>query len=261
MLHQITTRDQEMLLQELRPDFWRAPTDNDFGNGMDKRCAIWKNVSGSTKVTFVGITDENRRSVTIKATAVHSLSNTNINVTYKVYHDGTLEIELGMEPTIDGLPELPIFGLRTELISDFYHLDWYGRGPEENYFDRNTAAFVDLYQSTVDEQFFPYSRPQETGNKTDVEWICLTDNSGKGLAFSGRETVGFSALHYSVEDLDCITRINYRHPSDLSKRESIFLHINKKQMGVAGDNSWGAKPYSQYLFQLKTWNTQYLSVQ
>lgn len=251
MLHQITTHDQEMLLQELRPDFWRAPTDNDFGNGMDKRCSIWKDVSGSTKVTFVGITDKNRRAVTISTTAVHSLSNTNITVTYKVYHDGTLKIELGMEPTIEGLPELPRFGLRTELISNFYHIDWYGRGPEENYSDRNTAAFIDLYQSTVDEQFFPYSRPQETGNKTDVEWVCLTDNSGKGLAFAGGEAIGFSALHYSVEDLDCITRLNYRHPSDLSKKESIYLHIDKKQMGVGGDNSWGAKPYSQYLIPAK----------
>ena len=251
MLHQITNHEQEILLAELRPDFWRAPTDNDFGNGMDKRCAIWKNVYSSTTAS-IGITDKNSRAVTLNATATHMLSKTNMNVTYKVYHDGTLEIELGMEPTIDGLPELPRFGFSTSVIPEFYHLDWYGRGPEENYCDRNTAAFIDLYQSTVDEQFFPYSRPQETGYKTDVEWLSLTDDSGKGLAISGKEAVGFSALYYSTEELDCITRINYRHPSDLTKEKTIYLHIDKKQMGVGGDNSWGALPYSQYLIPARS---------
>ncbi|MCD4734655.1 MAG: DUF4981 domain-containing protein [Bacteroidales bacterium] len=143
-------------------------------------------------------------------------------------------------------PEIPRFGLKMELPDKYSNLTWYGRGPYENYWDRNTSAYLGYYESTVKEQYFPYIRPQENGYKTDIRWLSLTDQNGKGLMFLGEPEISFSALNYSINDLDQGTKTNYKHTNDLIPKDTVFLNIDYRQMGVGGDNSWGARPHPQY---------------
>ncbi len=144
-------------------------------------------------------------------------------------------------------PELPRFGVRFALPGTYKNVSWFGRGPHENYIDRNTSAFVDLHESTVSEQYFPYIRPQENGYKTDIRWMTLTDNSGKGLMIDGLPLFSGSALHNSIEDFDQGTKHNYRHTIDINPKDQVFVTIDLKQMGLGGDDSWGALPHPQYL--------------
>ena len=243
---QISAQGKETLATPLVPDFWRAPTDNDFGNGMDQRCAIWKNTARGCELQSLSVEDQNSRSATISAKFIHTDSQSEIEILYRIYHDGILAVSMDLEPQIKGLPELPRFGFSAGLIYGYDNLDWYGRGPHENYCDRKTSAFIDLYQSNIHNQFYPYSRPQETGYKTDVDWVSITNRASYGLLFAASDSMGYSALPYSTKELDCITKKNYRHPADLSKDRITYLHIDKMQMGVGGDNSWGARPHSQY---------------
>ncbi|MFP4469873.1 MAG: glycoside hydrolase family 2 TIM barrel-domain containing protein [Bacteroidales bacterium] len=144
-------------------------------------------------------------------------------------------------------PEMPRFGVRFALPAQFDHLTWYGRGPHENYCDRYTSAFVDVYNQKVAEQYFPYIRPQENGYKTDIRWMMLTNGSGKGLMIDGLPLFSGSALHNSIADFDQGTKENYRHTIDIVPKDTVFVTVNFKQMGVGGDNSWGARPHDQYL--------------
>lgn len=159
-------------------------------------------------------------------------------------------------------PELPRFGVRFALPGKFENVAWFGKGPHENYIDRNTAAFVDLYESKVSEQYFPYVRPQENGYKTDLRWMTLTDESGHGLLIDAMPLFSGSALNNSIEDFDQGSKHNHRHTKDIKPRDKVFVNVDLKQMGVGGDNSWGALPHSQYLlpagdysfkFRLKPW--------
>jgi len=143
-------------------------------------------------------------------------------------------------------PELPRFGMFITLQGEYDNMKWFGRGPVENYQDRNTASLVGFYSSKVADQFVPYVRPQETGNKTDVRWLSLTNSSGKGLKFSGMPLLSISALHFTMEDLDPgLKKLNI-HPADLEPRKQVNVNLDLAQMGVGGDNSWGALPYDRY---------------
>jgi beta-galactosidase len=144
-------------------------------------------------------------------------------------------------------PEMPRFGVRFALPGKFENIAWFGRGPHENYADRNTSAFVDLYESKVNEQYFPYVRPQENGYKTDVRWMTLTDDSGHGLLIDGMPLFSGSALHNSIEDFDQGSKHNNRHTKDIKPQDKVFVTVDYGQMGVGGDNSWGALPHPQYL--------------
>lgn len=143
-------------------------------------------------------------------------------------------------------PELLRYGTRIEMPGKYSNIKWFGRGPQENYQDRNTAAYVGLYQSTIDEQVMPYIRPQEYGYKTDTRWFAMQDENGKGLMFIGEPLISFSALPYTIDDLDQDTKPNYKHANDLVARDFISLNVDYKQTGVGGDDSWGARPHKQY---------------
>jgi beta-galactosidase len=143
------------------------------------------------------------------------------------------------------LPELPRFGTLLRVPAALRHLEYFGRGPHENYCDRNTAALVGRYRSTVAEQPFPYISPQETGNKTDVRWLALTDEGGRGLLVVGQPLLSVSALPYTPEDLTQESR-GTRHTIDLAPRDFVSLCVDLKQRGVGGDDSWGATPHSPY---------------
>jgi beta-galactosidase len=127
----------------------------------------------------------------------------------------------------------------------FEYVQWYGRGPHENYWDRNTGAFVGYYQSTVTEQFVPYVSPQENGYKTDVRWVALTNKDGTGLLVVGKPLICFSALHFTIEDLTGEKRGSL-HLTDLKPGDFVVLNIDYKQTGVGGNDSWGARPLPEY---------------
>ncbi len=223
-------------------NFWRAPTDNDFGNRMDKYCAPWKN----ERQIFKGLVRQKAGGKQVILSFVFDLPETGsvLQTTYTVRGDASVEIENNFTPGEDA-PELPRFGMRMQLPEGFEQVEWYGRGPFENYIDRQTAAFVDVYRSTVDELYYPYISPQENGYRTDVRRLKIFTQNGNGLMFEGFPVFGFSALHYTLEDLTQESR-GTKHTIDLTPQKFTDLMIDYKQRGVGGDDSWGSRPHSQY---------------
>ncbi|MBN1339786.1 MAG: DUF4981 domain-containing protein [Bacteroidales bacterium] len=144
------------------------------------------------------------------------------------------------------MPELPRFGMRMIVPGKYSHVRWYGRGPHENYSDRNGSSLVGYYESSAGAQYFPYIRPQENGYKTEVRWVALQDESGKGLMIAGDPLLCFSALNYTTEDLDQGVKKNYRHTCDLVPGDFISVNADYGQTGVGGDDSWGARPHPEY---------------
>jgi beta-galactosidase len=150
--------------------------------------------------------------------------------------------------------EFPRYGVRFAMSGQFDNLQYYGRGPWENYCDRKTASFVDVYESKVAEQYFPYVRPQENGYKTDLRWLALTNENGNGILISGNPLFSGSALHNSVNDFDQDIKKNYKHINDIKPEDKVFLTVDLKQMGVGGDDSWGARPHPQYILPAKNYH-------
>jgi beta-galactosidase len=132
--------------------------------------------------------------------------------------------------------------------AEFSNVKYYGRGPYENYWDRHTASFVGLYESTVSDLFFPYVRPQETGTRTDIRWMTLTNEDGDGIMIAGVPLVSVSALPYTTSQLD-YTDHEFRHTADLKPNDFVDIHVDYRQTGVGGNDSWGARPLAKYTLQ------------
>ncbi|MPQ44124.1 glycoside hydrolase family 2 TIM barrel-domain containing protein [Clostridium tarantellae] len=232
--------DNELLSTPIEPDFWRAPTDNDRGNGMPNRQGMWRDAGKNRTVKNVEVSSE-EGIVTIEVDANLPTEYTSeYKNLIKIYGNGDVAITSSLNPG-EFLPEIPAIGMEFNMPSEFENLSWYGRGPHENYWDRQKSARVGMYESTVEDQFFPYIEPSEMGNKTDVRWMTLTNNEGLGLMVSGDPTMEFSALHYTEEELE-----SKKHPHELEKSEDVVVNLNYKQMGVGGDDSWGAKPHPEF---------------
>lgn len=246
MLSSYVLNGRELFRRGLEPNFWRAPNDNDFGNRMDQRCAVWRNAGEHRLLLDAQLQNVNEMDLRVSFDFELLEVRSKLTTSYLVKPSGEIIVENKFEPGIKGLSELPRFGMKMILPVTFEFIEYYGRGPQENYCDRNTAAFVANYKSNVTDQYFPYVRPQENGYKTEVRSLKVFNQLGYGLEFIGNPTLGFSALHYSIEDLDQLTRENYKHLNDLKPREEVFVNIDYKQMGVGGDNSWGARPHDQY---------------
>ncbi len=239
-------KQKELIRRGPEPNFWRAPIDNDFGNRMDQRCAVWRNAGENLLLTDAQIFSQEKNKIKISFTFDLLEVKSKLTTSYIIDPSGEIAVEYHFEPGIKGLPELPRFGMQMVLPVTTEFIEYYGRGPQENYCDRNTAAFIGSYKSNVTEQYFPYVRPQENGYKTEVRSLKMSNHLGFGLEFIGDPTLGFSALHFSIDDLDQLTRENYKHLNDLKPREEVYLNIDYKQMGVGGDNSWGARPHDPY---------------
>jgi hypothetical protein len=167
-------------------------------------------------------------------------------LTYRIYGDGAVQVMVDFEPGSEDLPELPRFGTTMAIPADFIEMEWYGRGPHESYWDRRSGAAVGRYRGTVRQQYHPYPRPQENGNKTDVRWASWTAASGRGLLAVGLPLLSLSAHHYAQEDFDEGEAKRQRHTIDLVERDFITLNLDFKQMGVGGDTSWGAVAHPRY---------------
>lgn len=243
-LQQLFHNNINYLLQPFKVNFWRAPTDNDFGNNMPKRCNAWKNASKNQIFTNYKLEKDNNKTNIIFSFNLPDVKS-RITTTYSVYTDGSLIISNTFTPGDTTLPEMPRFGTTFTMADNYNNATWYGRGPHENYQDRNTSAFVGLYQSTVNKLYFAYTRPQENGYRTDTRWLKLTGNNS-GLLFTSDSTMSFSALHNSIDDFDPGFAKNQRNAHFIVPRDSVFVCIDYAQTGVGGDDSWGRLPYAKY---------------
>ncbi len=239
---------QQLLKQALKPAFWRAPTDNDFGNKLPVRAKVWKEAMANSKVTKAQSEVISDTEMTFAVRFDLPTVEGAIDVLYRVTGDGHVKVSYAFLANKASLPEIPRIGMKLQLYKNVDNLSFFGRGPHENYCDRNNAAHVGLYSSKVAEQYFPYNRPQENGYKTDVRWVQLKNNFGMGMKILGTELIGFSALHNSVSDFDPGEKKAQRHTNDIVEQDFVELHIDHKMMGLGGDNSWGAKPHDPYMF-------------
>ncbi|OYU56535.1 MAG: beta-galactosidase [Chitinophagaceae bacterium BSSC1] len=240
------------------PYFWRAPTDNDFGSNMQVNLGIWRSAHQTKKVKQVLVGEQNQAGIAVKVE--YELTGIAVPYTleYLIQNDGSIQITASMDMTGRDLPELPRFGMRMQLPSDLSNLAYYGRGPWENYSDRNESAFYGNYQDNVANQFTSnYIRPQENGYKTDVRWFSLTNQKGQGLMFEGVQPICFSAINHSTESMDPGMTKKQQHPSNLPPDNNIHLQIDYKQRGVGGDNSWGALPHDKYRLLDKKYSYSY----
>jgi len=227
------------------PEFWRAPTDNDFGNGMQNRCNVWKTAGSSKSNRNVSLEEVSPTELKITFTYDLTAVSSTYTTIYTVYGNGEVIVDNSMEYKGNNLPELPRFGMRFELPEALEQVEYFGRGPFENYWDRKTAAMIDRYRSTVTGMYYPYPSPQENGNRTDTRWLALTNEAGTGLLFSGMNSFDFSALHYTIADLTQSSRGSI-HLHEIQPRANVYLNIDYKQTGVGGIDSWGARPLSKY---------------
>lgn len=236
------------------PNFWRAPTDNDRGNGQPSRNGTWRGAGNDRKVTDVQVRALRDRAVEIAVSGTLPTSTqSTYTTTYTVFGNGEIKVDNTLSPGAASLPYIPEVGTLLFLPARLEHLHYYGRGPQENHWDRNNGTDVGLYSGTVSEQWTPYIRPQENGNKTDVRWVALTDGSGKGLLASGEPLIEVNASHFTPEDLS-----GARHEYQLTPREEVVLRLNYRQMGVGSDDSWGAHTHDEYkLFADKEYSYTY----
>ncbi|SMO50139.1 glycoside hydrolase family 2 TIM barrel-domain containing protein [Gracilimonas mengyeensis] len=250
--------EAEVLTAFPTPYFWRAPTDNDFGNRMPTRLSVWKNAHKSPKINAVEVGEETSEGLPITVKMQLAEAGVPYTVSYFIHNNGDIKVTAELDMQGNDLPELPRFGMRVELPGEYGDLSYYGRGPWENYSDRKTASFLGTYESTVADQFtWEYIRPQENGYKTDVRWLKLQNAKGKGLKVTGDQPLGFSALNVSAESLDPGATKKQRHTIDVDPEDKVYLHVDYKQRGVGGDNSWGALPHEPYRLEANQYSYSY----
>ena len=282
----------------LQPNFWRGPTDNDYGNGAPKREQVWKQSSKDFNVVEASIEMDGKDAV-IKADYLLKVGNL-YRMTYRIHPSGVVKVNAvftstDMDPAKTEVSEatrmatftpgndaareaasklvVPRIGVRFRLPAAMNQVTYFGRGPEENYVDRNNGTLVDVYKSTAENLYFAYSRPQENGHHTDTRWLTLEQKGGRGLTVRADSLIGFNALRNSVEDFDSeenkdkpyqwsnfspeeVANHNeaaaknvlrrMTHMNDISPRNFVEVCIDMKQEGVAGYNSWGARPEPGY---------------
>lgn len=242
-----TANGHRLTVSGPEPSFWRAPTDNDWGNGMQRRANVWRYATDNRRVKSVE-TGTAEGCPTVKT--VYRLPDVQSDyiVEYRIEADGEIEVKASWQPENADVPELMRFGMRLDLPGSMENFRWYGRGPGENYPDRKSASFIGIWEGKVADQYYPYIRPQETGNKTDVRWATLTDSSGYGVKISApKEALNVSALDVLPEDLDPGMKKHQMHACDVRHHhDRTFLYIDLAQRGLGGDNSWGAAPHSEF---------------
>jgi len=237
----LTVSGVELVASGPRPNFWRAPTDNDRGNDMPERCAPWKAATGNWVVSTSSVRQLGPAEVEIRFDGSFPAVESTNSVIYTVLGAGDIVVEHQFSPGGGDLPELPRFGMQMVIPGGFETVSWYGRGPHESHWARKAGARVGVYEGTVDQQFVDYSEPQENGNKTDVRWMTLTNDQGIGLLVVGEPLFNFSALHYTTDDLE-----NAKHSYEMNHREDTTVSIDMQQTGVGGDDSWGARTHDEY---------------
>lgn len=232
---------KEFLDGIVMPNFWRAPTDNDKGNKMTFRYAQWKLASMYAKMLDVkGVGKKN----SVEIRAKYELPTNPISMCELIYEGfGNGKLKVSMEyGGIEGLSNMPLFGMSYKIPKDYSEVKWYGMGPEENYIDRVHGARLGIFETDVNKNMSEYVIPQECGNRIGTRWLEITDKIGVGIKIASEEPFEFSALPYTIGEIE-----SAQHHYELPKSHCTALNINKIQMGVGGDDSWGAPTHEEYL--------------
>ncbi len=240
----------ECIAEALRPNFWRAPNDNDFGNQMPDRTKPWRYASQNCKLKNMQVTNQSEKQIVITAYLYLPDVDCGFKMIYAISANSKVKIDCDFMVGNRSLPELPRLGLYFKIPDSFDHLQWLGRGPFENYVDRKYAAHIGIYEKKIVDMGHEYISPQETGNREDTSKLVLKNTNGMGLEVTGSPTFGFSALPYSPEALTQEER-GSKHHLDLKKENDVSICLDHFQMGVGGINSWGAYPLDKYRYKAK----------
>lgn len=241
---------RELVAAGIEPNFWRAPTDNDWGNQMPRRLAVWRSASRYRDLRTIEGREDGPGRATV--TVVYDLAGGQATQTleYAIGGDGRLVLTSRLKLKDQAkLPEMPRIGVKMAVPAAFDRVRWFGRGPFESYRDRKTAAFVGLYEMSAAEPI-PYVAPQEYGNRSDTRWLAVRDAEGRGLLIAGDPLLEFSAHPFWPEDMTLTSR-GAKHPPDIERRDYVCLTLDHAQMGVGGDDSWGARVHPQYTLPAK----------
>ena len=237
------------------PEFWRAPTDNDYGARFQERFAVWKSPEMKLKELDV---EDNGAEATFELPAVKAT----LKLTYTLTAEGEVIIRQQLDAD-DEAKVAPMFryGMQLQIPQAYNSVKYYGRGPVENYCDRHDSEFLGVYEAKVADEYFPYVRPQESGNHTDVRWFRVLNADGQGLEFYAGAPIEVSALNYLTEDLDdgpVKDKVIGRHSGDLMERPLTQVHIQQRQMGLGCVNSWGAWPREEYMLPYRDYDFTYV---
>jgi len=233
-------RGTELIARGPRPDFWRAWTDNDRGARLQTKLDVWRQATGSWEVKSVEATQLSPGVVRVAVKAAIPVIASEYTLAYTIHASGDVIVDAAFTPGKPGLPMLPRFGMQMVMPAGFDLVSWFGPGPEETYSDRNEAR-VGRYHGLVDEQWTEYSKPQENGNKADARWFAVANAQGTGLLAVGMPLLSAAARHYTHADL-----WDAKHSYEMTKRPEVYLNLDFKQMGVGGDDSWGALAHEPY---------------
>ena len=246
-----------VLVEGITPNFWRAPVDNDYGFKMPNKLKAWKEATNTQKLISFTHKEENGIVKVVSAFELESVKSASVVMTYMVKGNGSMEVQTELKNVDESLPMLPRFGTNFIIKSDYNQANWLGRGPFENYQDRNTSALVGNYTSKVEDLYFPYIRPQENGYKTENRLLSLTNDAGEGIKITAPNYFSFSAHHQLNSDFDAGMTKQQRHTTDIQKRDFVNINIDSEQMGVGGINSWNALPLPKYRIQPKDMSFTY----
>ena len=252
MIDYLDVDGQPMLVdrQSIKPEFWRAPTDNDYGARLQQKWAAWR--SPRMKVDSCSVSDNS-----VVAHITMPDVKCSLTMTYTLQPTGEVIVRQQMQPTGETKDQwLFRYGMQLQMPQQYALLNYHGRGPHENYIDRNSSEFLGVYTSKVSDEYFPYVRPQESGNHTDVRWFAVTDGQ-RGLMFYSSAPIECSALPYLTSDLDGGVQKGdnpYIHTGDMTERSLTQVHIQQRQMGLGCVNSWGAWPRKEYRLPLQPYD-------
>ncbi len=252
-------KNAPMIISSLKPNFWRPPTDNDLGNGMHEWGALWREAGQNAKAKMSQLKEENGN---ISYQVGYELPDTiqaSVTINYTISTNGEIKVDYHFSPQRTNLPIIPRVGMQLKIPSTFNQMKWHGLGPHETYWDRKTSGELGVWEGLVWDQLHRYSRPQETGNKSDVRWMSLTDDVGNGWLVQSENTpLSMSAWQLDMEDLDFVAGIQgsesasglvpntSKHGAELSPENFITWNIDLKQMGLGGDTSWGRMVHQEY---------------
>jgi beta-galactosidase len=252
-LDSLTWDGVELLRTAPAPNFWRAPTDNDFGNEMPQRQRVWRTAGPDRHLLHIAARQDSPSRVTVETEELLHAGGAHLFTTWAVYGSGDVVMRQRFVPGDTTIAELPRLGLRFTMPAGFDSVSWFGRGPQETYWDRKTGAAVGLYHLAAAAFYYPYERPQETGTRTDVRWMAVANAGGTGLLAVGAPLLEASAMNVLQDDLDeGLHKIN-RHAYMVPRRPFTEVRLDWHQMGVGGDNSWGAMTHPQYRLPVRAY--------
>lgn len=234
--------------ESMTPEFWRAPTDNDYGASLQKKMRVWKNPQMNLKSFDKS---ENKDSVVLTANFEMPEVKAELMLRYRINAAGEVAVTEKMTTDKEAkVADLFRYGMQLQMPASFSKLEYYGRGPEENYIDRHSSSFIGKYEANVKDEYYPYVRPQESGNHTDIRYFSIFNpTTGKGITFEGYAPMECSAIPYLVEDLDAGIEKEHawgQHSGDLVEKGLVQLHIQQRQFGLGCIDSWGSSPMEKY---------------